>query len=40
MWGIWGSYYNIAKAILYLLKGDYRVEGPGLGLACEGNAAL
>ena len=21
---IWGSYYNIPKAIFYLLKGDYR----------------
>ena len=21
--GIWGSYYNVPKAILYLLKGDY-----------------
>ena len=28
-WGIWGSYYNIPKAIFYLLKGDYRVEGLG-----------
>ena len=25
IWGIWGSYRNIAKAIFYLLKGDYRV---------------
>ena len=24
IWGIWGSYYNIPKAIFYLLKGDYR----------------
>ena len=23
IWGIWGSYYNIPKAIVYLLKGDY-----------------
>ena len=23
IWGIWGSYYNIPKAIFYLLKGDY-----------------
>ena len=23
MGGIWGSYYNIPKAIFYLLKGDY-----------------
>ena len=22
--GIWGSYYNVSKAIFYLLKGDYR----------------
>ena len=27
MWGIWGSYYDIPKAIFYLLKGDYRVLG-------------
>ena len=27
MWGIWGSYCNIPKAIFYLLKGDYRVLG-------------
>ena len=25
-WGIWESYYNLLKAILYLLKGDYRVS--------------
>ena len=24
IWGIWESYYNIPKAIFYLLKGDYR----------------
>ena len=24
MWGIWGSYYSITKAMPYLLKGDYR----------------
>ena len=24
IWGIWGSYYNMPKAIFYLLKGDYR----------------
>ena len=24
IWGIWGSYYNIPKAIFYLLKGDYK----------------
>ena len=31
--GIWGSDYNIPKAILYLLKGDYRFQdlGPLLG---------
>ena len=27
-----GSYYNILKAIVYLLKGDYK----GLGLRCYG----
>ena len=27
IWGIWGCYYNIPKAIFYLLKGDYRVSG-------------
>ena len=27
IWGIWGSYYNIPKAIFYLPKGDYRVKG-------------
>ena len=25
IWGRWGSYYNIPKAIFYLLEGDYRV---------------
>ena len=24
-WGIRGSYYNIPRAIFYLLKGDYRI---------------
>ena len=24
IWGIWGSYCNIPKAIFYLLKEDYR----------------
>ena len=24
IWGIWGSYFNIPKAIFCLLKGDYR----------------
>ena len=23
IWGIWGSYYNLPKAIFYLLKGEY-----------------
>ena len=23
IWGIWGSYFNIPKAMFYLLKGDY-----------------
>ena len=22
IWGIWGSYYNVPRAIFYLLKGD------------------
>ena len=25
IWGTWGSYYNITKAIFHLLKGHYRV---------------
>ena len=25
IWGVWGSYYNIFKAIFYLLKGDYQL---------------
>ena len=31
IWDIWGSYYNIPKAIFYLLEGDYsglRLCGP------------
>ena len=24
IWGMWGSYYTIPKAIFYLLKGDYK----------------
>ena len=24
MWGIWGSHFNLPKAIFYLLKRDYR----------------
>ena len=27
IWGIWGSYYNIPKAIFYLLMGDYTSVG-------------
>ena len=27
MWGIWGSYYDIPKAIFYLLKGGHML-GP------------
>ena len=27
IWGTWGSSYNIPKAILYLLKGDYIPTG-------------
>ena len=27
IWGTWGSYYDIPKAIFYLLTGDCRVEG-------------
>ena len=23
IWGIWGSFYNVPKAIFYLLKGIY-----------------
>ena len=30
--GIWGSSYDIPKAIFYLLKGDYMVFGSRLGL--------
>ena len=30
IWGVWGPYYNIPKAIFYLLKGDYRMERIGL----------
>ena len=30
-WGIWGSYFNLPKTIVYLLKGNYpfRVGGEG-----------
>ena len=27
LWGIWGSYSNIPKAVFYLLKGGYRLWG-------------
>ena len=30
--GYMGSCYNIPKVIFYLLKGDYKVQGSGLGL--------
>ena len=39
IWGIWGSYYNIPKAIFNLLKGDCRVlgfQGPKLLSRMEG----
>ena len=35
IWGIWGSYYNIPKAIFYLLKGDYS----GWGRPCFSNVS-
>ena len=34
IWGTWGSYYNMPKAIFYLLKGDYR--GSVFGVRVEG----
>ena len=33
---MWGAYYNIPKAIFYLLRGHYRVNGIG-GLEVEGS---
>ena len=33
--GYKGSYLNIPKAIFYLLKGDYRIEGAGVGTCLE-----
>ena len=39
MWGIWGSYYDIPKAIFYLLKGDYEVQGLGSGMQMSMNMA-
>ena len=41
IWGVWGPYYNIPKAIFYLLKGDYSPNplgcyvSTGIGLALE-----
>ena len=26
IWGIWGCFYKIPKAVFYLLKGDYKVS--------------
>ena len=34
IWDIWGSYYNVPKAIFYLLKGDYNCS-IGLREGCE-----
>ena len=31
IWGIWGTYFHIAKAILYRLKGHYSVSGRSTG---------
>ena len=25
IWGTWASFHNIPKAMIYLLKGDYRM---------------
>ena len=30
IWGIWGSYYDIRKAIFYLFKGEYTMVIIGL----------
>ena len=35
IWDTWGSYYNIPKAIVYLLKGDYKRRDLG-SLGIEG----
>ena len=26
LWDIWGPYYNVPRAIFYLLKGDFRIH--------------
>ena len=31
IWVIWGAYHEIPKAILYLLKWDYKFQGLGIG---------
>ena len=36
IWGIWGSYHNMPKAMFYLLKGDYN----GLGCRVWGISSL
>ena len=40
MWGIWGSYIYIPKAIFYLLEGDYKGSWVGelgeLGFEAQG----
>ena len=36
IWGIWGSYYNIPKAIFYLLVGDYNPK-PYILSTCRGD---
>ena len=43
IWGIWRSYYNIPKAIFYLLKGDYsslRLRDSGLRVSGLGATAF
>ena len=36
LWGMWGPYYNIPKAISYLLKGDYTMLSLAVGaMHCE-----
>ena len=32
IWAIWGSYYNIPKAIFYLLKGDYKAKNQDMAI--------
>ena len=37
IWGIWGSFYNIPKAMFYLFQGDYKGFGfLDLGVICLG----